>query len=433
MLCQSAMSGSSPRVRGTRSRRSCTTTRTAVHPRVCGELGGILWHGDQKRRFIPACAGNSAPRLPRARPAFGSSPRVRGTLRRALWKPTLPRFIPACAGNSSCASPIRAGSSVHPRVCGELGATGELQQHLGGSSPRVRGTHWREDGGHLLCRFIPACAGNSAAYRAGAGSSAVHPRVCGELPLLRGSAARRQRFIPACAGNSPKSAKAGLLPAVHPRVCGELPSRHARSPRNVGSSPRVRGTRFSWTTNRCSEPVHPRVCGELDRGVPLGHSVAGSSPRVRGTRCPSPAPRRPPRFIPACAGNSFSQKRRLVMATVHPRVCGELGSWGQFAMLVGGSSPRVRGTRVPLPAFPCPTPVHPRVCGELTRVMLRAVVVDGSSPRVRGTPTMASSSNAPTSVHPRVCGELLPDASARASRRRFIPACAGNSPDDPGM
>ena len=235
--------------------------------------------------------------------------------------------------------------------------------------------------------------------------------------------------------------------------------------------------------------VHPRVCGELALSPPVAQHQNGSSPRVRGTPTRTLPARWRSRFIPACAGNSPARLRWPPMATVHPRVCGELVGEVAHRHPLFGSSPRVRGTlRWPL-GFRQPAPVHPRVCGELTELLARAVffnwfipacagnssaalakpqampvhprvcgelevlsmsgrAVDGSSPRVRGTlagraalvpggrfiPACAGNSSAtggcsrPASVHPRVCGELLALAVAHRFNGRFIPACAGNSP-----
>ena len=315
-------------------------------------------------------------------------------------------------------------------------------------------------------RFIPACAGNSSDYFAGAGLVAVHPRVCGEQgnaasvrrfrpgssPRVRGTAQghRRQlrilRFIPACAGNS--GPQSPLIPptTVHPRVCGEQPWSLAARTRARGSSPRVRGTgkrptlvrverRFipACAGNSCGfcrflvhTPVHPRVCGEQAIRSQVASSGFGSSPRVRGTAHAKPMTRYSKRFIPACAGNSRSRGLLFIRFAVHPRVCGEQVARQPHGPNSSGSSPRVRGTDsssvtsvqthwfIPACAGNRPRrtrwtfgwPVHPRVCGEQANKAGDLTYRAGSSPRVRGTASMSLSSD---------------------HHDRFIPACAGNS------
>ena len=213
--------------------------------------------------------------------------------------------------------------------------------------------------------------------------------------------------------------------------------------------------------------------------------VSGSSPRVRGTAPPPPA-MRPPRFIPACAGNSHQQHLKKNHQPVHPRVCGEQKVLRPPFLPGRGSSPRVRGTAfrvvaatsfsrfIPACAGNRPgvafggafAPVHPRVCGEQYALARLMDGTDGSSPRVRGTgwafswlfalgrfiPACAGNRvrrpphPRTKPVHPRVCGEQCADEeaghlSAGSSPRvrgtavgvgpaieadRFIPACAGN-------
>ena len=155
-----------------------------------------------------------------------------------------------------------------------------------------------------------------------------------------------------------------------------------------------------------------------------------------------------------------------VLATVHPRVCGEQSPYPYPLILFSGSSPRVRGTGRSGRRSWRSRPVHPRVCGE-QRLSIRWILSGpGSSPRVRGTeigsrnvpprrrfiPACAGNRAAVTAaavtaaVHPRVCGEQPPwlaihkvvcGSSPRvrgteSSRlvwpgsTRFIPACAGN-------
>ena len=218
--------------------------------------------------------------------------------------------------------------------------------------------------------------------------------------------------------------------------------------KHVGSSPRVRGTlldygeiaeveRFipacagnsGWRDVReLHQQVHPRVCGELAAWPSAGEAHGGSSPRVRGTRLLVAANALRFRFIPACAGNSAGH--------------------GRVAMNLIGSSPRVRGTHTPytplrtcwrfIPACAGNSPdwlhkrgdktVHPRVCGELAMASAIADTTAGSSPRVRGTLRMSMARFRTLTVHPRVCGELQRAAGADLRDLRFIPACAGNSP-----
>ena len=361
--------GSSPRVRGTRRWWLFCPPCRAVHPRVCGELGALRGSSGGLRRFIPACAGNSRRWRRSPRGVFGSSPRVRGTQLQEAVRLEKLRFIPACAGNSSAAATSAFRSAVHPRVCGELGASCATTCAGCGSSPRVRGTPLRALGVRRQRRFIPACAGNSVRGEPVAPVARavlpVHPRVCGELscvpsasmcpsgssPRVRGTPMRpsrgstRCRFIPACAGNSSGSPLA--------------------APACTGSSPRVRGTLHRRLARRRPGRFIPACAGNssADRLSTIFRN--GSSPRVRGTPDDGAVPSAEHRFIPACAGNS----RHLA----------------RFAAQQDGSSPRVRGTRrgalgagfrrrfIPacagnsasLPGPGCSRPVHPRVCGEL--------------------------------------------------------------------
>ena len=211
-----------PACAGNSRSRSASTSRSSVHPRVCGEL---------------AC------RNPLNEGRSGSSPRVRGTRPTSRTTSRCGWFIPACAGNSKNLLTAGVIVAVHPRVCGELARRAPLP-----ASAR---------------RFIPACAGNSPRPRCIMVAPAVHPRVCGELrasllgvvnaagssPRVRGTQSglrersRPRRFIPACAGNSERRFVGHRRTPVHPRVCGELIPDSITSSSSFGSSPRVRGTR----------------------------------------------------------------------------------------------------------------------------------------------------------------------------------------------
>ena len=235
-------------------------------------------------------------------PVTGSSPRVRGTAPRARVIGNLRRFIPACAGNRAIRESHLRPATVHPRVCGEQAIGVRRPFESGGSSPRVRGTARSAGPFRTPPRFIPACAGNSPSINVRVRFLTVHPRVCGEQPGLiarirhqngssprvRGTvhdnsmASELQRFIPACAGNRARRQCAQRIYSVHPRVCGEQLLSQILEPRPRGSSPRVRGTAVS--------------AGTIVQSV---------------------------RFIPACAGNSFSCSLCFMFFSVHPRVCGE--------------------------------------------------------------------------------------------------------------
>ena len=190
-----------PACAGNASTTSSPIDTSAVHPRVCGERGGS--------------SGNSAT-------TGGSSPRVRGTQLAAGLVPVRPRFIPACAGNARARAASARSAAVHPRVCGERVIRQFEADQMIGSSPRVRGTRCATPCSATRRRFIPACAGNAPATSTPRPRWPVHPRVCGERqgcvakksekngssPRVRGTRfrettpLRRWRFIPACAGNA---------------------------------------------------------------------------------------------------------------------------------------------------------------------------------------------------------------------------------------
>ena len=179
----------------------------------------------------------------------------------------------------------------------------------------------------------------TAPMRAKIGSS---PRVWGTRPndaRFRCS----DRFIPTCVGNSDIYPAARRQFPVHPHVCGEL-YRIYRSPGNQpGSSPRVWGTQ--------SEPI---AMTDVDRFIPtcVGNSSFESCSADRGRFIPTcvgnssfescSADRG--RFIPTCVGNSKSRSHRTCDRSVHPHVCGELGTFQNPGNPFFGSSPRVWGT-----------------------------------------------------------------------------------------
>ena len=146
------------------------------------------------------------------------------------------------------------------------------------------------------------------------------------------------------------------------------------------------------------------MCGENAFQLERCIRGRGSSPRVRGKRFARRLVRGLRRLIPACAGKTFPRGKQIRQTGAHPRVCGENPSWAAFVVVLGGSSPRVRGKRTDrsireaegglIPACAGktslprqvrhPVGAHPRVCGENFRRLLISLCRMGSSPRVRG-------------------------------------------------
>ena len=161
-------------------RYCCLQRRRLVHPRGCGEYSRGCALVRLTMRFIPAGAGNTTSLRSVGWPTSGSSPRVRGILKRALWVVAAGRFIPAGAGNTSQASAHRLHIAVHPRGCGEYEKALTKQAIYTGSSPRVRGIHSLQAQGPAHPRFIPAGAGNTSVCSRCNPRRTVHPRGCGE-------------------------------------------------------------------------------------------------------------------------------------------------------------------------------------------------------------------------------------------------------------
>ncbi len=254
-------SGSSPRVRGTRPRPGPRRGRYRFIPARAGNAGtrcNASWSGT----VHPRACGERASGGKINFADFGSSPRVRGTRRRRSGHRARSRFIPARAGNALASLMERQCRPVHPRACGERLLVERHECMEFGSSPRVRGTRVREHPQRNVIRFIPARAGNAHRQHRLADHQAVYPRACGERvfhlvlqdgqvgssPRVRGTLmiARRlfiiMRFIPARAGNAGRTMPRPPRLQVHPRACGERTDAMKAFRHVSGSSPRVRGT-----------------------------------------------------------------------------------------------------------------------------------------------------------------------------------------------
>ena len=125
---------------------------------------------------------------------------------------------------------------------------------------------------------------------------------------------------------------------------------------------------------------------------------------MRGKRRFSRSTRRDGRIIPAHAGQTVCGACSTSVATDHPRACGANGKISSKTMVRTGSSPRMRGKPMQtadkvdehriIPAHagqtarPCTSSAdltdHPRACGANSVIAIDAMVVPGSSPRMRG-------------------------------------------------
>ena len=274
--------GSSPHVRGA-LRRGSRTTRS----------GGI----------IPACAGSTISCTFFRRPAG---------------------IIPACAGSTKGRSESKDGIGDHPRMCGEHPFSVCVWLTLPGSSPHVRGAllvavDQADDRG-----IIPACAGSTCSIRTATCSTRDHPRMCGEhgirqykvrigkgsSPHVRGArnptiqGSNRQGIIPACAGSTKCSSRTAPTSRDHPRMCGEHWRPHLHAVVEGGIIPACAGsTRPASGCPSCRRD-HPRMCGEHLSFIPIKSFRRGSSPHVRGALAAKPTSEHTTGIIPACAGST---------------------------------------------------------------------------------------------------------------------------------
>ena len=265
------------------------------------------------------------------------------------------------------------------------------------------------------------------------------PRGCEER-------ANRCRIIPASAGNTVRETVVRDRIADHPRECEEHESPDWILRGVVGSSPRVRGTRVqelqvreahriipasAGNTNdrlltRRQYPDHPRECGEHGGTWTTLRSPAGSSPRVRGTPLPVHRKRLSRRIIPASAGNTRDRNRLRRRISDHPRECGEHSVRLECRSLDPGSSPRVRGTRLSRRSVKDRTRIIPASAGNTAR---SSSVLNASTdhPRECGEHNFRIWDDlAFTGSSPRVRGTHEKQDPAQ-HHRRIIPASAGNT------
>jgi len=90
--------------------------------------------------------------------------------------------------------------------------------------------------------------------------------------------------------------------------------------------------------------VHPHACGEHSEKIKKTLSVGGSSPRLWGTFLPLLILFHQSRFIPTPVGNIAAGPHLHPAPSVHPHACGEHARSDQYSFPRHGSSPRLWGT-----------------------------------------------------------------------------------------
>ena len=175
-------------------------------------------------------------------------------------------------------------------------------QGVGGSSPRLWGTHGKPEAEGVKRRFIPTPVGNTRAFWNTISSIAVHPHACGEHSPLRWLQRNR--------------------PGSSPRLWGTRRRRPARrfAPRFI---PTPVGNTGICTPMFSMLSVHPHACGEHTMPNTNITGWYGSSPRLWGTRGDGMKAETETRFIPTPVGNTCTTSSAIRQTPVHPHACGE--------------------------------------------------------------------------------------------------------------
>ena len=128
---------------GNTGRRRPGPPRHRDHPRACGEhrlcADIARRYGDHPR----ACGEHMRACLCAGLP-LGSSPRMRGTRTRKMLETMITGIIPAHAGNTVMLCTDDTVKRDHPRACGEHKLHCAMPMPCRGSSPRMRGTRLRQ-------------------------------------------------------------------------------------------------------------------------------------------------------------------------------------------------------------------------------------------------------------------------------------------------
>ena len=185
-------------------------------------------------------------------------------------------------------------------------------------------------------------------------------------PVIRKDIGNDIGIIPAHAGLTLRLGSGRAIRGDHPRACGAHTASTTTRPIITGSSPRMRGslhiiTRFVvivgiipahagltvfFMGGGGQKRDHPRACGAHLHLHDLHLLIEGSSPRMRGSLIPLSYRLDLTGIIPAHAGLTCHPRRRHLSTRDHPRACGAHCSRCTACTMNRGSSPRMRGSLI---------------------------------------------------------------------------------------
>ena len=152
--------GSSPRVRGKQSTSAQRMVPRRIIPARAGQTHWRRKPPPYWQDHPRACGANSPTRRVMLS-MVGSSPRVRGKRRHHRQHDRLRRIIPARAGQTAAHRCRCSPAADHPRACGANWMSSSRRRAICGSSPRVRGKLRRQCRPKIRVRIIPARAGQT--------------------------------------------------------------------------------------------------------------------------------------------------------------------------------------------------------------------------------------------------------------------------------
>ena len=171
--------GSSPRVRGKFQRQRALLHDGGLIPARAGKMKGGPPPLDRRTAHPRACGENVVTASGIAL-AIGSSPRVRGKCSPRSCTRGSAGLIPARAGKMTSTPGSKPSSTAHPRACGENSQHPAFVYPRLGSSPRVRGKFLNAAPAVPDSGLIPARAGKITGPRPPKVGASAHPRACGE-------------------------------------------------------------------------------------------------------------------------------------------------------------------------------------------------------------------------------------------------------------